>query len=383
MIPLIVKNSLRNRRRSLLTILSIAASLCLLGVLGALFHAFYLTEETEDQALRLVVRNKVSLANPMPVSYEQQIAAVPGVKSVMIYQWFGGTYKDARDPSNMFARFAVEAEKLPVIYPEYDVEPEGMRQFMTERTACLVGRKLATRMGFKVGDRITLVGDIFPATLDLTVRALYDSKVDNENLLFHYAYLKEAVTRRRQDWVSNFVVRIERAEDAGPVAAAIDSLFRNATLQTKTETEKAFTLSFLAFLGNVKLFLFAICSAVVFTILLVSGNTMAMSVRERVREVGILKTLGFTQGRILALLLGESVVISLVGGVIGLLLAQGLVGLARSAPSMFIDNSTIELPPILMAIALGVSAFIGLVSSIVPAWSAARRPIVEALRVTD
>jgi putative ABC transport system permease protein len=167
------------------------------------------------------------------------------------------------------------------------------------------------------------------------------------------------------------------------VAAAIDSLFRNATLQTKTETEKAFTLSFLAFLGNVKLFLFAICSAVVFTILLVSGNTMAMSVRERVREVGILKTLGFTQGRILALLLGESVVISLVGGVIGLLLAQGLVGLARSAPSMFIDNSTIELPPLLMLIALGVSAFIGLVSSIVPAWSAARRPIVEALRVTD
>ncbi|MCU0245583.1 MAG: FtsX-like permease family protein [Bryobacter sp.] len=383
MIPLIVKNSLRNRRRSLLTILSIAASLCLLGVLGALFHAFYLTEETEDQALRLVVRNKVSLANPMPVSYEQQIAAVPGVKSVMIYQWFGGTYKDARDPSNMFARFAVEAEKLPVIYPEYGVEPEGLRQFMSERTACLVGRKLATRMGFKVGDRITLVGDIFPATLELTVRAYYDSKVDNENLLFHYTYLKEAMTRRRQDWVSNFVVRIERPEDAGPVAAAIDSLFRNATLQTKTETEKAFTLSFLAFLGNVKLFLFAICSAVVFTILLVSGNTMAMSVRERVREVGILKTLGFTQGRILTLLLGESVVISLVGGVIGLFLAQGLVGLARSAPSMFIDNSTIELPPMLMLIALGVSAFIGLVSSIVPAWSAARRPIVEALRVTD
>lgn len=379
-LPLIFKNSVRNRRRSILTILSIAASLCLLGVLAAIYFVFYHSEPTADQALRLIVRNRISLANPMPISYMAQIKQVPGVREAMIFQWFGGTYKDNRDTANFFARFGVEAEKLTTVYPEYRLPAEERQAFLSERTACLVGRKTATRLGFKVGDKIQLKGDIFPVNLDLTVRGIYDSEKDNENLLFHFEYLNEAIPKGRRDQVANFVIRMERPEDAASIAKQVDDRFRNATNQTKTETEQAFTLSFLAFLGNVKAFLFAICAAVTFTILLVSGNTMAMSVRERVREVGILKTLGFTPGTILFLLVGEAVAIALAGGALGLLLAYGICRVMREAPSTFADFSAITLPPPIVALCLAVSALIGVVSSMVPAWSASRRSILDALR---
>jgi putative ABC transport system permease protein len=379
-LPLIFKNSVRNRRRSILTILSIAASLCLLGVLAAIYFVFYHSEPTTDQALRLIVRNRISLANPLPISYMAQIKQVPGVREAMIFQWFGGTYKDNRDTANFFARFGVEAEKLTTVYPEYRLPAEERQAFLSERTACLVGRKTASRLGFKVGDKIQLKGDIFPVNLDLTVRGIYDSEKDNENLLFHFEYLNEAIPRGRRDQVANFVIRMERPEDAASIANKVDDMFRNATNQTKTETEEAFTLSFLAFLGNVKAFLLAICGAVTFTILLVSGNTMAMSVRERVREVGILKTLGFTPGTILFLLVGEAVAIALAGGALGLLLAYGICRLMREAPSTFADFSAITLPPPIVALCLAVSALIGVVSSMVPAWSASRRSILDALR---
>lgn len=379
-LPLILKNSVRNRRRSILTILSIAASLCLLGVLAAVYFVFYHSEPTEDQALRLIVRNRISLANPLPLSYIAQIKQVPGVREVMIFQWFGGTYKDNRDTANFFGRFGVDPEKLATVYPEYHLPDDERQAFLRERTACVVGRKTATRLGFKIGDKIQIVGDIFPVTLDLTVRGIYDSDKDNENLLFHYAYLNEAIPRGRRDVVSNLVIRMERPEDAASIANKVDDMFRNATNQTKTETEQAFTLSFLAFLGNVKAFLLAICGAVTFTILLVSGNTMAMSVRERVREVGILKTLGFTPGTILFLLVGEAAAIALAGGALGLLLAYGICRLMREAPSTFADFSAITLPPPIVALCLAVSLLIGVVSSMVPAWSASRRSILDALK---
>ena len=379
-LPLIFKNSVRNRRRSVLTILSIAASLCLLGVLAAVYFVFYHAEPSADQALRLIVRNRISLANPMPVAYMAQIKRIAGVREAMIFQWFGGTYKDNRDTANFFGRFGVEADKLATIYPEYQI-PAGQRQvFLQERSACVVGRKTAARLGFKVGDKIQIVGDIFPVTLDLTVRAIYDSEKDNENLLFHFDYLNEAISKGRRDQVFTFVIRMERPEDAANIARQVDDNFRNATNQTKTETEQAFTLSFLAFLGNVKAFLLAICAAVTFTILLVSGNTMAMSVRERMREVGILKTLGFTPGTILFLLVGEAVAIALAGGALGLLLAYGICRLLREAPSTFADFSSITLPPPIVVLCLGVAALIGVVSSAIPAYSASRRSILDALR---
>jgi len=380
---MILKNSVRNKRRSVLTVLSISASLCLLGFLFALYHSFYFSETTADQAMRLIVRNRVSLANPIPVSYQPKIKQVPGVKEVMIFQWFGGVYKDARDPANFFGRFAVEGDKLATVYNEYKIPDDQMKAFLAEQTACVVGRKTAERHKMKIGDRVVIVGDIFPVTLNLTVRAIYDASRDNENLMFHYKYLDEALTSRRQGMVGVFVVRMERPEDAAAISKSIDDMFRNAPLQTKTETEKAFELSFLAFLGNVKMFFLAICSAVTFTILLVAGNTMAMSVRERVREVGILKTLGFTPGKIMTLLVGESVMISAIGGLIGLGLAHALCAAMRQMPSMFTDMSRIIVPPSVTALCIAVAVAIGVLSCIIPAWTASRRSIVEALRVTD
>jgi putative ABC transport system permease protein len=384
---LIFRNCFRNRRRSLLTIISIAASLCLLALLLTIYHTFFYTEATPDQALRLITRNRVSLANPLPLSYQQQIKQVPGVQEVMITQWFGGTYKDSRDPANFFARFAVEADKFAAVNPEYKMPESELQAFVNDRTSCVIGRKTAVRHNLKPGDRVTLTGDIFPVTLELTVRGVYDCKLDNESLFFHFKYLNEslAATANYRDVAGVYSIRMERAEDANTISKAIDDKFRNATAQTKTETEQAFQLSFLAFLGNVKLMLLSICAAVTFTILLVTGNTMAMAVRERVREVGVLKTLGFTNGIVLWLMVGEAVAIGLIGGVIGLGVTKGLFLLLSSMPAgvTFLDFSVVTIQPSVIIICLLVAGLIGLVSSIIPALGASRRSIVEALKFTD
>ncbi|HEX9004802.1 MAG TPA: FtsX-like permease family protein [Blastocatellia bacterium] len=384
-LPMIAKNSFRNRRRCFLTIASIAASLCLLGLMLALYHSFFFTEATADQALRLITRHRVSLANSLPLSYQQQIKQAPGVKEVMITQWFGGVYKDARDPANFFARFAVEPEKFSTINPEYKLPEEELKAFVADQTGCILGRKTAQRHNLKLGDRVTLVGDFFPVTLDFTLRGIFDNPLDSESMFFSYKYLNESVaaTANFRDIVSTFTIRMERAEDANAIAKTVDDTFRNSPAQTRTETELAFQLSFLSFLGNVKLMLLSICAAVTFTILLVSGNTMAMAVRERVREVGVLKTLGFTKGHVLGMMIGESVLISLIGGIIGLALAGGLCLLIRGLPSTFANLSQMTLPPSVVVICLLVAMLIGFVSSIIPAWGASSRPIVEALKVTD
>jgi putative ABC transport system permease protein len=282
----------------------------------------------------------------------------------------------------------VEADKFATINPEFKL-PESERQaFVNDRTGCIVGRKTAVRHNLKPGDRVTLTGDIFPVTLELTVRGVYDGTIDNESLFFHYKYLNEslAATAGFRDVVGTYLIRMERAEDANAISKAIDDKYRNSTAQTKTETEQAFGLSFLAFLGNVKLILLSICAAVTFTILLVSGNTMAMAVRERVREVGVLKTLGFTNGIVLWLMVCEAIVISLIGGVIGLALTRGLILLLSLMPAsvtFFTDFSQVAIKPSVIIICLFVAGMIGLVSSIVPALGASRRSIVEALKFTD
>ena len=382
-LSLIFRNSLRNHRRSLLTIISIAVSLCLLGLLVAIYRAFFFSDPTPDQALRLVTRHRVSLANPLPASYGARIKQVPGVKEVMVFQWFGGTYKDNRDSANMFARFGVEADKFGILNPEYKLTDSEREAFIREPAACIVGRKTAARHNLKIGDRITILGDIYPVNLELVLRGVFSGPQDNESLIFHYKYLNELLSGDMRDTVGTFNIRMERPEDANTISKAVDDLFRNSPAQTKTETEQAFGLSFLSFLGDVKLILLSICAAVTFTILLVSGNTMAMSVRERVREVGVLKTLGFTNGAVLWLLVGEAVIIALIGGALGVALASGLCAMIRSLPSMFADLSQLRVTGSVAAICLLVAGMIGLVSSFIPAWGASRLPIIDALKFSD
>ncbi len=374
------KSSLRNRRRSLLTISSIAVSLCLLGVLMAVYQALYLAEPSPAQALRLVTRHRVGLGQALPASYLGRIEKVPGVREAMRWQWFGGTYKDQRDSRNFFARFGCQPDRLRIMRPEYSMPEEAWKQFTSDRTATIVSRKIATRLGFHVGDRITIVGDIFPVNLEFRIVGIYDDPQHDEALYFNDDYLNESLptTSPMRDSTGTFQVLATSPDAVPSVAQAIDAMFANSPAPTKTETEQQFALSFVSFLGNLKLFLMAICGAITFTILLVSANAISMSVRERVREVGVLKTLGFTTGGVLSIILGEAMMIAVTGGALGCLLAGGLCIAARNAVSMFLGG--LSLTPQVALLSLGIAALLGLFSALVPAWQAAHTSILEALR---
>jgi putative ABC transport system permease protein len=383
-LSLILKNSLRNRRRSILTIGSVAVSLCILGVLIAMYQALFLGEPTPSQALRLITRHRVSLTQSFPIYYREKIQHVPGVKDLTVWQWFGGVYKDNRDPKNMFPRFAANPDHIFNVRPDYQLPDEQKLAFQRERTGCIVSRTLANQLNFKLGDRVTLVGDYMPVTLDLKIVGIYDEPDKVPELYFSYEYLKEALGPNSpfRDRVGAFYIQADSAEDVPRIAAAIDHEFESSPFPTKTESEKAFQLSFASFIGNLKLFIMAICGAVTFTILLVSGNTISMSVRERIREVGILKTLGFTPRAILGIILGEAAVISLIGGLLGSMLAQGMCSMISHSPAAnFMSGlSTLGITPGVGVISLGVALMIGLASSFVPAWGASRTTILDALR---
>jgi putative ABC transport system permease protein len=381
-LSLMFKNSLRNRRRSVLTMISIGMSLCLLGVLGALYRGLFLAPPTPGQELRLVVHHKVSITQPLPLSYEAKIRQVPGVREAMVWQWFGGTYKDARDRKNFFARFSVEPDKFFRVRPEISLPDDQQKSFAHLRTGAIASSDLAERMNWKVGEKIFLTGDTFPVNPELTLVGIFVDPNTSETLFFSQTYLREMLGsgNPRQDLVGSFQVQVERADQVGSVAKTVDDLFANSTAPTKSESEQAFTLQFVSFLGNVKMFLMIVCAAVTFTVLLVSANTMAMSVRERIREVGILKTLGYTPGTILFLILGEAGVLSLLGGVIGLLLALGLTNVVRHGPSFIQAMKTLSITPDVGGALLLVAVLIGVASSFIPAFNASRTPILESLR---
>jgi putative ABC transport system permease protein len=381
-LSLMFKNSLRNRRRSALTMLSIGMSLCLLGVLGALYRGLFLAPPTPGQELRLVTHHKVSITQSLPLSYGEKIRQVPGVREVMVWQWFGGTYKDARDQANFFARFSVEPEKFFGVRPEMSMPEDQKKAFLGLRTGAIASSDLADRMHWKLGEKIFLTGDIFPVNPELTLVGIVVDPNTTETLFFNEKYLSEMLgpASPQQDQVGTFQVQVESAAQVPFVAKTIDDMFANSTAPTKSESEQAFTLQFVAFLGNVKAFLMIICCAVTFTILLVSANTMAMSVRERIKEVGILKTLGYTPGTILFLILGEAGVISLLGGFVGLLFAFGLTDLVRHGPSFIQAMKTLTITPDVGGGLLVLAFIIGIASSFVPAFNASRTPILESLR---
>lgn len=378
--PLAFKNTLRNRRRTVLTISSIAVSLCLLGVLIAIYHALFYHQTTPGQALRLIVRHKVSLAQAFPSAYEAKIRRIPGVQAVSPWNWYGGTYKD-QQPQNFFARFGVDPVQFLKLRTQLIMPEEERKAFVRERTACIVSKDLAKRLNFHLGERITLEGDIYPGKLDLIVRGIFDDPDARDSLFFNMEYLRQSLPLARRGWDSTVAVLADSPEDVPRIAKAIDATFANSIPATKTESEQQFTLSFVSFIGNIKLFLLSICAAVTFTILLVSGNTMAMSVRERIKEVGVLKTLGFTKEGILGIIVSEAVAIALIGGILGLIFAEIVIALVSGIAEIYMPAlQGLAVQPVTALIALAIAAFIGLVSSFVPAWSASRTGIIDALR---
>src|SRR6266542_4801755 len=290
------KNSFRNLRRTILTVLSIGFSLLLLTLMMAIWRNFYLTKGTEESALRLVTRHKVSLAFLMPSFYREKIRALPGVADVVPGNWFGGKYKDDKS-NNFFAQFGTDPEEFFKVYKDWKIPDDQVLAWQRDRAGAVVDSTLANKFGWKIGQRVIIVGTIFPVNLELNIRGFFTAPQPTSALYYNQKYVEEAVPylKGQQGW---YTILAKSPEDVPKINAAVDEMFRNSPKPTKTETEKAFQLGFLAMLGNVKAFILSIDGAVVFAILLVSANTMAMSIRYCTREVAVLKTLGFTRGTV-------------------------------------------------------------------------------------
>ena len=372
----VTKNAFRNKRRSLLTVLSIAFSLLLLTLMMTIWRAFYLDEGSAESAERLVVRHRVSLTFFLPGYYREKIRAIPGVVSVVPVTWFGGIYKDQK-PENFFAQFATDPEEFFKTFRDTQMPEDQKISWRRDRQGVIVDDTLAKKYGWKLGDRIVLQGTIYPVDLELYIRGIFSSYPDNKSVYFNSKYLEESVAFFKGQ-AGTFSILAASPKDVSTIAGTIDDMFRNAPQPTKSESEKAFGLEFVAMLGNVKAFILSICGAVVFATLLVSANTMAMSIRERTREVAVLKTLGFTRNSVLRLFVSEAVALAVAGGVIGLALGYGLVYSASQSPYMSFYH--LKVTPGMWAAAIFVSAAVGLASSLIPSYHASQVNIVDGLR---
>jgi len=373
----VTKNAFRNKRRSTLTVLSIAFSLLLLTLMMTIWRAFYLDQGSAESAQRLVVRHRVSLTFSLPGFYREKIRAIPGVVSVVPVSWFGGIYKDQK-PENFFAQFGTDPEEFFKTFRDMEMPEEQRTAWQRDRQGVIVDDTLAAKYGWKIGDRIVLQGTIYPVNLELNIRGIFHSNPDNKSVYFNAKYVEEAVPFFKGQ-AGTFSILAATPADVSKITTEVDDLFRNSPQPTKSESEKAFGLEFVAMMGNVKAFILSICSAVVFATLLVSANTMAMSIRERTREVAVLKTLGFTKRGVLGLFVSEAVALSLGGGLIGVGLGWFLVyGMTHS--KQFISFFPLQVTFGIWLAAMLTSGLVGLLSSALPSYHASQVNIVDGLR---
>lgn len=374
----IVRNALRNKRRLLLTVLSVAVSLFLFATLQTALRELTHPPTSEDAALRIVVRHKVSLANVLPAKYQARIERMPGVASCTKLTWFGGIYQDK---SNMFPQFGIDPETLFSVFSEAQIDPAEKAAFLRERTACVVGIKTMNRFGWKVGDRITLLGELWPVDLELVIRGVYREGIDETNLFFHHEYFDELMGNR--GLVGCYWLTAANKEVIPSLIERIDQAFKNSDAETKTESERAFQLSFMSMLGNIKMLVGSICTVIVFTMVLVSASTMSMAIRERLREIAILKTLGFNSGQVFSLILAESFGLGVAGGVLGCggaWLFYRNVDMYSLSKGIFIQfqvTGHIVIAGLLVAMALGVTSALG------PGITAMKLSVVDGLRQVD
>jgi len=390
LLSLVLVNLGRNLRRTILTLLSVAVALFLFSVLGGVIDTLQGAIQVGSEA-RLVTRNAISLVFPLPIAYREKLAALPGVRSVSVSNWFGG--QDPKDPHDFYAQFGVDAATYFPIYaadldiveaspPQAQVAlPAGMdpklAAFMNEQTACVVGEKLLKRMGWRLGQTVTVKGTIYPGDWPFTIRAVYRAKnksFGEDAMVFHWKYLDQRGTGG-SGMAGIFILQLSDPGHAADVAREVDAMFENSSTATHTETERAFQAAFISMYGNIPFVLKIIGFAVVFAILLVAANTMMMSFRERTSEIGVLKTLGFDDRTVFTVVLAEAAVITLGGGLLGAGLAKLLIpGLnLQVLPPMRVEWTTV-LRGVLVALLLGA------VSGLLPAWQAARLRIVDALR---
>ncbi len=374
----VLRNTFRNKRRSFLTMISISFSLLLLTLMICIWRSFYVDQVAPEAARRLIIRDRVSLAFFLPEYYREKIRAVPGINGVVPITWFGGRYIDDR-PQHFFAQLGTDPDEYLKVASDKIISEDQVKAWQHDRTGAIVDVTLAEKFGWKIGDRVTLQANIFPTNLDLTIRGIYRRDPPQNALYFNAKYLEEAVPwfKGQAGW---YAAQVDSADHVAEASRIVDDMFRNSPLQTKTESEKAFQLGFIASLGNVKAFILGICGAVVFAIMLVSANTMAMSIRSRTREVAVLKTLGFTSRRVLSIFVSESVALSLSGGILGVMVAIPVIsGLTHRFIGLGVPlDMKVKLPTVILSLA---TAFVlGIVSGYLPAYKASHMNIVDGLR---
>ncbi len=387
-LPLVLRHLRHNWLRTLSTVVAMAVCIFLFCTLETFVEATKYNLKSANDS-RLVTRHNVSLVFPMPVSYRERIKSLPGVKRVSVSNWFGGKYKD--DMKLFFPSFAVDGEEYLAMYPEYLLDDAARSAFFKDQRACIVGQETADRFGWKVGDSFQLESFIpryrKESPFEFMIAGIYKTDTvrhpgtNGTIMIFHYKYLYEATSQKAQ--VGSFVTQIEDPAMAVTISRQIDELFENSDSATKTETEAAFRASFVSLGGNLALLLRSIGVAVTFTILLVTANTMSMAIRERRTEIGILKTLGFSDGRVLGIVLSESTLLGILGGTVGIVLAHNMIQVLPRLP--FIGDAVRGFPRLGLslptaAFGFGTAVLLGFVAGLIPAFLSYRARITSLLR---
>jgi putative ABC transport system permease protein len=378
-LKLVFLNAFRARLRAGLTVLGIVIAVVAFGLLQTVVNAWYATADAASPT-RLVTRNAISLVFPLPQYYRERIRSLDGVRGVAVSNWFGGIYLDER---NFFPQFAVQLADFMPMYPEFVFDPREYQDLLRDRSGVAVGRELARQYGFKVGDRLPLRGTIYPGNWEFTIRAIYDGR--DEGTVTRQAYFHwELVTERLKprfprlaERIGAFIVDVDSPDRTAEVSAAIDREFANSLAETLTETEKAFQLSFVAMLESILLIIRGVAYVVIVIILAVAANTMAMTARERLSEYATLKALGFGPPFIARLILAESLVVALIGGVLGLLLTPLVARVVHGAVPQFSRFEVLPETYVQQAVAI---AAVGVLAALVPMLRSARVRIVDGLR---
>lgn len=383
LVTVAAKNVGRNKGRSLLTVLGAAVAIVAFILFQTIVAAWNLGVDAAAKD-RIATRHKVSMILPLPKKYMEEIRTVPGVKAAAFANWFGG--KEPNNPKEFFASMAVESKAFFVVLDEMKVEPDVMEKWLQNRKGALVGDVLAKKFNWKTGDRVTLQGTIYPGDWQFEIIGIYQplrKSVDRSQFIFHYDYLNETVPEARRDQIGWIMARIDEPGKSGDISAAIDKLFDDRDQQTATMSEKAMNMSFMAMLSAVLTAMDIVSLVMLFIMTLILGNTIAMGVRERTNEYGVLRAIGFRPGHIVVFILGEAIVVGLCAGILGLALGYPIVELGMGRfleenmggffPYFRIEKTTMVLS---VALAMGLS----LIASLIPAYQASRLSVTDALR---
>ncbi|MCA3034769.1 MAG: FtsX-like permease family protein [Rhodocyclaceae bacterium] len=380
-LKLIFKNVFRAKLRTALTVTGLVVAIVAFGLLQTVVDAWFAGANSASSA-RLVTRNAISLVFSMPTYYRERMRSIDGVKTVSYSQWFGGIYKE---PSNFFPQFAVDHNNYFDLYPEFLIKPDELLAFKRDRQGAIVGRKLADQFGWKVGDVIPIRGTIFSGNWQFTIRAIFDGRDETtltRQFFMHWDYINESVKKRfprRGDQIGVFNILINDPSRAADISKAIDAEFRNSLAETLTETEKAFQLGFVAQSEAIVVAIRVVSFVVIFIIMAVVANTMAMTARERIAEYATLKVLGFSPGYVAALIFGEAMVLAFFGARIGILLTFPMAsGFANSPAGAAFASFAVSASTVWLQVACAVA--VGVIAALVPGWRSARVKIVDGLR---